>query len=238
MSSNMYGQYNKEAAYEHVINEIKGLLLTNKLKPGDKLPSEMELAESLGVGRGSIREAMKILSSFGVITIKRGQGTFVSESSNQGIFNSLLFQIISNQQDIKELLELRTIIERAVLELAVRNASSDDIKMLENSLSELIEITQTSEYDEEAIIKNELEFHGLIGEMTKNKLLQGLYNYILELYVPILYKNQIDDDFISIAIANHKMIIESLVSNDDLIMKKTIKSSINAWDRIMEDYNE
>lgn len=234
----MYGQYNKEAAYEHVINEIKGLLLTNKLKPGDKLPSEMELAESLGVGRGSIREAMKILSSFGVITIKRGQGTFVSESSNQGIFNSLLFQIISNQQDIKELLELRTIIERAVLELAVRNASSDDIKMLENSLSELIEITQTSEYDEEAIIKNELEFHGLIGEMTKNKLLQGLYNYILELYVPILYKNQIDDDFISIAIANHKMIIESLVSNDDLIMKKTIKSSINAWDRIMEDYNE
>ena len=238
MSSNMYEQYNKEAAYEHVINEIKGLLLTNKLKPGDKLPSEMELAESLGVGRGSIREAMKILSSFGVITIKRGQGTFVSESSNQGIFNSLLFQIISNQQDIKELLELRTIIERAVLELAVKNASSDNIKMLENSLTELIKITQTNAYDEDAIIKNELEFHGLIGEMTKNKLLQGLYNYLLELYVPILYRDKINDDFIRIAIANHKMIIESLVSNDDIIMLKAIKSSINAWDRIMEDYNE
>lgn len=238
MDIKSFEHYNKEAAYEHVINEIKGLLFTNKLKPGDKLPSEMELAESLGVGRSSVREAMKILSSFGVITIKRGQGTFVAESGNEGIFNSLLFQIISNQQDIEELLELRTIIERAALELAIKNVTEDDLKLLEDSLNELLEITKDSVYDEEAIIENELKFHGLIVEITKNKLLQGLYNYILGLYVPILYKNKIDADFIETASNNHKMIINALKMKNDEVMVQAMTSSVDAWNQILDEYNK
>ena len=60
----------RESAVDIVVNNIKQLLIDRRLKPGDKLPSELEISEGLGVSRGSVREAMKILSAFGLIDIR------------------------------------------------------------------------------------------------------------------------------------------------------------------------
>lgn len=69
----------RPSAVEWVIEKIKELLIDQKLSPGDMIPNEISLAESLKVGRGTVREALKILSAYGVIEIKQGHGTFVKE---------------------------------------------------------------------------------------------------------------------------------------------------------------
>lgn len=62
----------RESAVDIVVNNIKQLLVEQKLKPGDRLPNELEISEGLGVSRGSVREAMKILSAFGLVDVKVG----------------------------------------------------------------------------------------------------------------------------------------------------------------------
>ena len=68
------------------------LLIDRRLLPGDKLPSELEISEGLGVSRGSVREAMKILSAFGLVDIKVGNGTYVCESPGHGLIDSDVYK--------------------------------------------------------------------------------------------------------------------------------------------------
>ena len=69
---------NSGSAVDYMLDSFRKLLITRKLKPGDLIPSEGALAESLGISRGSIREGMKILSAFGIVDIRRGDGTYIS----------------------------------------------------------------------------------------------------------------------------------------------------------------
>lgn len=75
--SNLFEASKRESAVDLVVNSIKQLLMERTLKPGDKLPSELEISEELRVSRGSVREAMKILSAFGLVDIRVGNGTYV-----------------------------------------------------------------------------------------------------------------------------------------------------------------
>ena len=81
----------RESAVDLVVNNIKQLLIEKKLKPGDRLPSELEISEGMNVSRGSVREAMKILSAFGLVDIKIGNGTYVCETPGNSLMDSLLF---------------------------------------------------------------------------------------------------------------------------------------------------
>ena len=78
-------------APNHVIEQIQSALLEQRLKPGDRLPPEMELASLFSVSRGSVRQAMKALETLGVLTIRPGDGTYVNTSLSEKSFNPLVF---------------------------------------------------------------------------------------------------------------------------------------------------
>ena len=111
----------RESAVDVVVNNLKQLLMEGKLRPGDRLPNELEISEGMGVSRGSVREAMKILSAFGLIDIRVGNGTFVSETPGNKLMDSLLFSFFVNNPDIQNLYELRQIIEIDILELTLKH---------------------------------------------------------------------------------------------------------------------
>ena len=81
--ASLFEKKTKVSAVDLVINSIKNILLQKKILPGDLLPSELALAESLGVGRGSVREALKILDAFGIIEIIHGDGTYIATYANK-----------------------------------------------------------------------------------------------------------------------------------------------------------
>ena len=93
--SNLFEASKRESAVDIVVNSIKQLLMERRLKPGDKLPNELEISEGLGVSRGSVREAMKILSAFGLVDIRVGNGTYVCETPGNELIDSLLFSFFA-----------------------------------------------------------------------------------------------------------------------------------------------
>ena len=155
---------------QQVIDRLTYAMIYKELRPGDKLPTEMELAASFGVGRNSIREAIKILVSFGVLEIRRPEGTFVANGFSDKMINPLLYGIILDQSDsIDSLKELREWVDLGILELAMEKAEPEDIFQLEEQLNKLL--TEINGGDAHKIFVADDEFHEAIPTAAHNSLL-------------------------------------------------------------------
>ena len=155
---------------QQVIDRLTYAMIYKELRPGDKLPTEMELAASFGVGRNSIREAIKILVSFGVLEIRRPEGTFVSSGFSDKMINPLLYGIILNQSDsLDNLKELREWIDYGILELAMEKAEPEDLFQLEEQLDKLL--AEIDGGDVHKVFIADDEFHEAISTAAHNSLL-------------------------------------------------------------------
>ncbi|MBE8954932.1 MAG: FadR family transcriptional regulator [Quinella sp. 2Q5] len=155
---------------QQVIDRLTYAMIYKELRPGDKLPTEMELAASFGVGRNSIREAIKILVSFGVLDIRRPEGTFVASGFSDKMINPLLYGIILDQSDsIDSLKELREWVDFGILELAMEKAKAEDIFHLEERLNNLL--TEIDGGDAQKVFVADDDFHEAISAAAHNSLL-------------------------------------------------------------------
>ena len=112
---------NNVSVVQQVIDNLSEAMLNRQLRPGDKIPTESELAESMGVGRNSIREAVKILVYLGVLEIRRAEGTFVCEGFSESMIDPMIYGIILDKEDSYEnLMELREMMEVGVMQLAMK----------------------------------------------------------------------------------------------------------------------
>ena len=129
---------NDTTVVEQVIDRLTNAMINKEIRPGDKLPPEMELASIFGVGRNSIREAIKVLTSYGVLETRRPEGTFVTHGFSDRMINPLLYGIILGQSDsIDSLKELCEMIDFGILQLAATKATDEDIKLLSERLDTL-----------------------------------------------------------------------------------------------------
>ena len=105
---------------QQVIDSLTDAMIRKELRPRDKIPTENELSESLGVARNSVREAIKILVFLGVLEIRRPEGTFVCDGFSESMINPMIYGIILNQGDSWDsLMELREMTEAGVIRLAI-----------------------------------------------------------------------------------------------------------------------
>ena len=98
-----------KSVVDQVMDGIISQIIDGTLHPGDKLPTEMELCKQFGAGRNSVREAVKKLQAYGILYIKRADGTFVSENYNQKMLDPMLYSIILQKNSWQEFVELRWI---------------------------------------------------------------------------------------------------------------------------------
>lgn len=164
------GQVENKSLGEATSERIITYITQNKLEVGEKLPNEFELGELLGVGRSTIREAIKILTSKNILEIKRGAGTFVSQK--QGIPDDPLgLALLSDKKQLaKDLLEVRFMIEPEIASLAAVNATDEQIE----------EILRWCDVVEESIRKGEnhmdkdIQFHTSIARASGNSVVSNL----------------------------------------------------------------
>lgn len=100
-----------KSVVDQVMDGIISQIIDGTLHPGDKLPTEMELCKQFGAGRNSVREAVKKLQAYGILYIKRADGTFVSENYNQKMLDPMLYSIILQKNSWQEFVELRSVID-------------------------------------------------------------------------------------------------------------------------------
>ncbi|MBR0397108.1 MAG: FadR family transcriptional regulator [Eubacterium sp.] len=191
-----FKQIKSESVVQQIIDAFSDEIMKGELRPGDKVPTEMELAEKFGVGRNSVREAVKILVYMGVLEIRRAEGTFVCEGFQESMIDPMVFGIIlDNAKDGTNLMELREIMEAGVMQLAMRNASPKEFSDLGRKLNLLKTEIELGPDNMENIFEADNQFHNEISKMGHNPLLTKLEDVVRVLTYAMRYqsvKNMID----------------------------------------------
>src|SRR5438034_8720601 len=104
--------------YEEIVRQVKAMIADGKLKGGDRLPPERDLAEKFVVSRSSVREALRALESLGLVEIRPGEGTFVREVSVESLIEPLALMMVSQRGALAELFEARRLLEPGIAALA------------------------------------------------------------------------------------------------------------------------
>lgn len=182
---------NRPSAVFIVIDKIKELLIEQKLKPGDMIPSESVLAESFKVGRGSVREALKVLSAYGVVDIRRGTGTFISSASNRRLFDPFLFQILVQERDYSILTQVREVLEEGIVKLAIQFATEDDLAELDRAATSFLAELAAQNASGDAAFKEtakdcDIQYHRLLGRISHNAIIENIYAFVIELFTPTI----------------------------------------------------
>jgi GntR family transcriptional repressor for pyruvate dehydrogenase complex len=174
MEDMIYKKIKPKKIYEEVSETIYEMIRTGQLQPGEKIESVQRLAENFQVGRSAIREALTSLRAMGLVEMKQGEGTFVKQFDTNQISFPLSTAILMNKDDIKNLLEVREIIELGTASAAARKRMDHHLVLMERVLDEMRGSSGNEELGEEA----DLQFHMAIAESAQNSLLLNLMNQV------------------------------------------------------------
>jgi GntR family transcriptional repressor for pyruvate dehydrogenase complex len=219
------GDARRPSAVEVVVETMNRLLRERKLKAGDLIPSEKVLSESLAISRGSIREAMKILSAFGVVDIRRGDGTYVGTSPNAKLLDPLLFRLLVSDPELAELVELRFMVEVGIAKLLIEHAGDADIKRLSDLCDEMEAALSGAGRNREILLGKDLEFHTAMAAITGNKLVTTFYNFVIELYAPTMHPD------VEGVVALHRKIIDAVAARDFPRAVEAVQAHAEFWRR-------
>jgi len=157
--------------------QIRDLIRAGELKKGDRLPSERELSERLGVSRTVVREAIKMLRASGYVRVRMGVGSFVAEDPVNILEDSMSYSNDPESKKIADLHQVREVLEPSVAALAAENATLEDIHKMELILLEM-EQNLSNSY---RYIEADKLFHVALAEATKNSVFTLLLNSIVDL---------------------------------------------------------
>src|SRR5258708_3444246 len=164
--------------YEQIVQQVEESILKGKLKPGDQLPAERDLAQRFGVSRTAVREAVKALQEKGLVEAFTGRGTFVTNGRSQAMRQSLdLIIKISQQEGSLYLAELRRILEPEIAALAAPRIE----EQLLSTMREAVAAMDRNVHEREAYIEADLDFHLALAEAADNPLILALIDSIVGL---------------------------------------------------------
>lgn len=206
----------KTVVYQ-VMQQLKNMIATGRLKPNDKVPNEYELAEMFGVGRSSIREALKIFQYLGVIELRNPKGTFICESSNISS-ESLLWSMLLGKKDFTDLIELRLVLEHQGLWYLMDYYRKDEkllkktIDKLRNEINEMEEAIKTG--DQTRRINADYNFHRHIIEVCNNDVFTNLYHTMKSFMYEEINTSQSNVENQKAIIKEHNDLIEIIIKGD------------------------
>ncbi|MCD6257565.1 FadR family transcriptional regulator [Candidatus Aerophobetes bacterium] len=224
----------KKSIVQKIIGEFRNALITRTLKPGDKLPTEIELSRRFFVSRNAVREAIKMLVALGVVEIKRGNGTYVAKGISAQIIDPLIFSLLLEGGVPDELLELREMLEIGILEIVLKKVTKKDINKMEKAIQLLEEDCKKGETNREILRKHDLEFHYAFAGATHNPLIIKIAKTIWEMFKASIEKavySRPED-----TVERHKMILKAIKEKNLEKAKEAIYLSLEKWGRDLHTY--
>lgn len=176
MTEELYREFRRERLYEQVALHIEELISAGTLQLGDKLPSERELAEGLGVGRGVVREAVRLLAERGLVSVLPGRGTFIAELDTD-LFSDQLGRFLRvGGHSYSDLNEVRRILEVEIASFAAQRASAEDLAEMRQAIQDMEDnITSADGY-----IEADLAFHLALARATQNEIFLLLIDVMID----------------------------------------------------------
>jgi DNA-binding FadR family transcriptional regulator len=157
---------------------LVGLLQERKLKIGDPIPKEVELAELLGVSRTVIREALTRLKILGLIETKKKKGSVITSPDLFGMMGKSMNPHILDQETLKEMFEIRLVLEIGMADFLFQRITKQDIEELKEIVSKEPSVTDSHLFN----IEHEVAFHGKLYEITGNETLKKFQKLLLPIF--------------------------------------------------------
>lgn len=193
---------------EQVQDQIYRYILEKPLEEGDKLPNEFQLGERFGVGRSTIREAVKLLVSRGIVEVRRGSGTYVVSTTPVDLDPLGLRAIEDKMALAMDLVNVRMLLEPGIAEMAALNATDAGIEKLQ-SLCDLVE--RKIERGESYIV-DDIAFHTCVAECSGNKVVEQLIP-IIDTAV-LMFVNVTHQKLKKETIMTHRAVTDAIIERD------------------------
>jgi GntR family transcriptional repressor for pyruvate dehydrogenase complex len=208
--------------FDDILLRLHEIIREENLRPGDKLPSERDLTERLGVGRSSVREALRSLELLGLIETRRGEGTFLKHYRHNRLIDILGFYILRDYKTKKDLVEMRKILEIDAVRLACRRASDKHFEEMERIQRRAWERVERGEVPAE----EDYLFHRIICRSSRNSILHRIWAPLVE-YSDSVRKGSLSrEGRARTALEEHQSIMEAIRSGDEETAVKRMKEHL------------
>jgi DNA-binding FadR family transcriptional regulator len=205
--------------YEAVQAALRAYILQNRLRPGDGLPSEAQLAQQLGVGRNSVREAVKALVSLGILETRRGSGVFVKDFSLSLLIDNLPYSLLFDLDELTELLEVRRAVENHLTARAISEMTEDTLRELREILDAMHDRIERGE----SILDEDRRFHRVMfrdaGNQVALKLLEAFW---LTMSKAIDARVEMADESPQETYRQHEAVYAALATKDEAAVRAAL----------------
>ena len=224
----------RDSTREIIMNQFTKMIKNGELSIGDKIPPERNLAEQFGVGRSTIREAIKSMTSMGLLEARLGEGTFVKKVDSDDIKQQLQWGLYLDPVPFNELVELRMILELETVKKAALNRTEKEIIELQSWINKMKEEGKVQRNKE-----NDLMFHMTIAKASNNKMIYNLLDLIrmsLEEWFENVLKEPIN---VEDSIDEHELILEAVIQQDVVQAVNSMRSHLERGEqRLFQQINQ
>lgn len=219
----------REALAEQIVRQLAGLIKSGDLKPGDRLPAERTLASEFGVGRPTLREALRALQLLGILDIRHGGGVFVAEWQPDTLFGPLHLFVSLQPHDLGTILAARKVIEGAVIAFVASKVGEAHINRLEANLVALEALIAAGQNDGECRDEfNRLaqQFRDIIAEAADNPILVRAI-MSLDLLSAAARNRMTGRATLERLLENHRRMLQALIAHDPVAAREALEAHID-----------
>ncbi|WP_203339514.1 FadR/GntR family transcriptional regulator [Planococcus beijingensis] len=231
-----FKQIRTRKIYEEVTDSILEMIKTGQFKAGDKLDSVEQLAKNFNVGRSAIREALSGLRAMGLVEMRQGEGTYITTFDATTFSLPLSSALLMKREDIKELSEVRKILEVGAVASASINYEAEDLLPMEEALQAMKEAKGQGEIGEKA----DLDFHLAIAHATHNKMLINLMTSVSEIMVESMKETRLlllySQEMMGSLYEEHQLIYESIKARRNEEAQKNMLTHLIGVEKVLSKY--
>ena len=233
MSGSALTPIKKNNIYEQVVEHLKRHIIANELGPGDRLPTEAVLAESLNVSRLSVREALKVMESLGIVQSKTRDGTRLQAPTMKPVADHLRFLVDVRQVSLKEIAVARQMTESALMPLVVSNAEEADYERIQASILAMEAAAAADSID--GVIEADGDFHQALLAAAKNRAVEGFAVMLQEFFShPRLRAVALENGGYRLSVESHREIYRALRSGDAALASRLMHEHFEVYTELGE----
>lgn len=208
--TDLFATIERRSIWQDVANQIRTMIETKGLPPGEKLPSERTMCQQFGISRISLREALRALEREGYIEVHAGRGAFVRSRADRER-HMLETWVGGNGDNVAKVFELRMLFEPNLAALAAKAIDRDHVEKLRASVEELAANID----DPEKAIKADADFHRILGESTGNSLIDSLVHFVMTATGSERQVTLATKDGLKQALEGHTRILDCVAKGDE-----------------------
>jgi GntR family transcriptional repressor for pyruvate dehydrogenase complex len=215
--------------YEEIVRQVKQMIAEGRLKSGDRLPPERDLAEKFVVSRSSVREALRALESLGLIEIRPGEGTFVREVSVESLIEPLALVMASQREAIGELFEARRLLEPGIAALAASRATPEEVSEMDRILDAQAKEIAAGRTG----LVHDAAFHAAIGAAAHNRAITRIAHAIMDLLTQSREESLNTPGRPQRSHQDHRRILVAIRARDEDAARRAMLDHLEAVERLV-----